>query len=593
MLSSALLLVGMAAAQSAVPAPGSTPAASPPLNLTGVQNATFGQPRFSSAGSVTRVVFDLQTGVTYTLTPTFTGLRVDVQGARVLPSVASRAGSSVSEYRAGGGQVTLITPFPLSMTEGWRASEATLATGTRVLILEIGPTLSGGPSDALQGTLRAAATTTPEAQAVLNAPLTPPASAPVATTAATGAAASPAPASAATAPVSTATAATSSLMDSAPPGDSVAPAQIGTALPPAPALPAVAADQPSDVTGRVSGRAVPGSVLGAPRIGKNPGQTRVVLELPPGAAYRIVPGGPALRVELSGVDATPQRAQNVSPELSAWQYDRTLAGVTVTLQTAAPTASRSGWRAQLLPPASGDRSRLVIDLSPALADLTPLLPAQRVIAAVPPVPASTGLAILALVPSYVKPRVVIDPGHGGTDPGAVGAVVEKDVTLAVALRVRDLLAGAGVEVVLTRDTDRQLNAVKATDLQMRAGMGSAGTQLFVSIHVNAMEPRNALRGYGVETWWNPNHPRSSALAGLLQRDVVGVTGAFDQGLKNSQSLSVLRNSRIPAALIEIGYASHPVDGLNLKDANYLDRVAVGIAQGIRDALVTGVTASGR
>lgn len=187
---------------------------------------------------------------------------------------------------------------------------------------------------------------------------------------------------------------------------------------------------------------------------------------------------------------------------------------------------------------------------------------------------------------------MIDPGHGGHDPGAVGAVVEKEVTLDVALRVRDLLRPAGVDVVLTRDSDRELSPVKATDLNMRAAMGTPGTQLFVSIHVNAMPPQNALRGYGVETWWNPNHPLSSTLAALIQKNVVAITGAFSQGLHNTRSLAVLRGSRIPAALVEIGYTSHPVDGLNLKDNNYLDRVALGIAQGIREALVTGISANG-
>ncbi|MCD0161233.1 N-acetylmuramoyl-L-alanine amidase, partial [Deinococcus sp. 6YEL10] len=231
-----------------------------------------------------------------------------------------------------------------------------------------------------------------------------------------------------------------------------------------------------------------------------------------------------------------------------------------------------------------------IDLSPAMADLTPLSPAERVVAAVPPVPATRGTAILALSASYVRPRVVIDPGHGGRDPGAVGLVTEKAVNLDIALRVRDLLTAAGVDVVLTRDSDRELSADKNTDLKLRAALSTPGTALFVSIHVNALEAVSALRGYGIETWWNPNHPRSSALAALLQNNLIGQTGAFNRGLKNSQSLSVLRNSRVPAALVEVGYLSHPVDSQNLKDTHYIDRVALGIAQGIREALVSGVTA---
>ena len=546
-LSSALLMAvaGSGLAQTGDPFQRSAPAAVPPtvsaagsatvtpsvpITLTGVQNATFGSPRSSNQGSATRVVFDLAPGVSYSLTPTFTGLRVDVQGARVQPAVISGLGNSVTEYRAGGGQATLSTLFPLSLTDGWQAREATLATGTRVLIIDIGATVTGG---APNSRVLPSAPISAAAQAVLNAPVNPVTSAP------------------------------------ALPGDNTA--------------------RPNDRTGLVPGTSG-GVTLPQLRIGKSPGQTRVVLDLPPGTAYRIVPGPGGLSVELTGPAVPAQRERNVSPELTEWSAQPTLSGGIILLSTPAPTTARSGWRAQLLPPGSGALSRLAIDLSPAMADLTPLPAAARIVAAVPPFPATRGTAILALSATYVRPRVVIDAGHGGRDPGAVGSVTEKEVTLAVALRVRDLLVPAGVDVVLTRDSDRELSRDKNTDLKMRAGMGTPGTQLFVSIHVNALEARSALKGYGVETWWNPNHPNSGALAALLQRNMVEQTGAFSKGLKNNQSLSVLRNSRIPAALVEIGFTSHPVDGQNLKDSNYLDRVALGIAQGIREALVSGVTA---
>ncbi|GAA5513504.1 hypothetical protein Dcar01_02242 [Deinococcus carri] len=555
-----------------VSAPASAAAASTPRNLnnlTGVSNVTFGTPRSSSDGSQTRVVFDLPSGVTYTLTPTFGGLRIDVRGARVLPAVTARLGASVTEYRAGGGQVTLVTPFPLSLTDGWRASEATLASGTRVLILEFGPTLAGGASSSLLALVRAsAAVPTPSERQALSAPV---GSAP-GTPAAGGVA----------------------LQDQLPPGDTVPTASRGSLPPPAPALPGQDSARPSALSGRTPGSSQPGVGLTPPRVGKNPGLTRVVLDLPPGVGYRMVPGSLGLRVELSGVSAAALAGQNISPEVRAWRYEPTEGGgVSVTLLTGTPLTDRSGWRAQLVPPTEGsDRSRLAIDLSPALADLTPLGARERVLGTVPLLPVARGTALLAFSASMVQPRVVIDPGHGGHDPGAVGAIVEKQVTLDVALRVRNLLRAAGVDAVLTRDSDRELNASKNADLEMRAGMGTPGTQLFLSIHVNAMPAQNALRGYGVETWWNSNHPLSSSFAAIVQKNVVSVTSAFSQGLKNNRSLSVLRNSRIPAALVEIGYTSHPVDGLNLKDSNYLDRVALGIAQGIREALLSGVTASG-
>lgn len=594
LLSSALLLGSWAAAQAdpfqraapaqsapslraAVPAPAApVPAAPAPLSLTGIQNVAFGNPRSSSDGNTTRVVFDLPAGVAYTLAPTFGGLRLDVTGARVVPAVTSRLGPSVSEYRAGGGQVTLVTPFPLSLTDGWRASEATIAGGTRVLILEFGATLAGGAGATVKGTvLRGPPATSVAAQAALNTPLGQAQAAAQATRADD---ANDAPTVVGTAP-------------GLPPGDSVV---VAPALPPAPALPGTDTERPSALTGRVPGTLQGGAALGAPRVGKNPGLTRMVLDLPPGASYRIVPGGVGLRVEIGGASsgAIAQTAQNVSPEVRSWRYEPSAAGLNVIFVTGTPTTARSGWRAQLLAPSSGDRSRLAIDFSPALADLTPLNPREKLLAAVPPMPGTRGTAILALSASYVRPRVIIDPGHGGVDPGAVGSVVEKQVTLDVGLRVRDFLRAAGVDAVMTRDSDRELSRDKNTDLNMRAAMGTPGTQMYVSIHVNAMPVASVLRGYGVETWWNANHPLSAALAQTLQQEVIAETGAFNQGLRNNRSLAVLRNSRVPAALIEIGYTSHPVDGLNLRDTNYLDRVALGIATGIRTALVSGVSASG-
>lgn len=560
------------------PAPAAVQTIAIPNRVTSTAGATFGNPRTSSDGSQTRVVFDLAPGVGYTLTPTFGGLRLDVRGARVLPAVSAGLGASVSEYRAGGGMVTLITPFPLSLTDGWRASEATLTSGMRVLILEFGPTLAGGASGALRALVRTLVPAgSPAITLALSAPVNAaPVPAPVAPV--------PAPVKA---PVNTVPA------DQLPPGDTVPAAPRGSLPPPAPALPGHDSEKPSALSGRAPGAVRLGATLGPPRVGKNPGMTRVVLDLPPGTVYRMVPGGVGLRVELTGASAAALAGQNVSPEVRGWRYEPMPGGVSVTLLTGTTLTERSGWRALLVPPLEGsDRSRLAIDLSPALADLTPLKSRERVVAAVPPLTPLRGAALLALSAATVPPRVVIDPGHGGRDPGAVASVVEKQVTLDVALRVRDLLRPAGVEVVLTRDGDRELHPNKVTDLDLRVGMGTPGTQLFVSIHVNALEASSALRGYGIETWWNANHPLSGNLAAILQKNMVEVTGAFGRGLKNNRSLAVLRGSRIPAALVEIGFTSHPVDGLNLKDSNYLDRVALGIAQGIREALVTGVAAGG-
>ncbi|WP_424950116.1 N-acetylmuramoyl-L-alanine amidase [Deinococcus sp.] len=526
--------------------------------------SVFGAARFSSVGSNTRVAFDLPAGLRYALTPTFSGLRIDVQAgpgqtqtlaARHLPS----PGSAVSDYTltpnpSGGGLAFLQTPFPLGGQQGWTATETTIASGSRVLMLNLGAGLAGGADSSVTGDVQNIATPTPQA----SLPDTPRSSATATPT-----------------------------QDQLPPGDTSPPLNSGT-LPTATPPLAGSTDSSRLTLGVVSGSSVGTPALTAPRIGKNPGLTRVVLDLPPGAGFRVTPLPLGLRIDLTGVSAAQLSSQpGLTPELRAWSFAPNLTGVSLTLLTPSAITLRSGWRDVLLPASGTQLARLAIDLSPALADTSPL----GALALAPL--RSNRSSMLAFSGAPNRPKVVIDPGHGGSDPGAIGQVVEKVVTLAVALRVRDDLTAAGVDVIMTRDRDTQLAASKTTDLAMRAAMGTGVAQMFVSIHVNSTEASSALKGYGIETWWNPNHPNSQALALNIQQDAVSATAAYSRGLRDTQSLAVLRESKIPAALVEIGYTSHPVDGQNLADANYLDRVAYGVASGIRDALQAGLGANWR
>ncbi|WP_407539644.1 N-acetylmuramoyl-L-alanine amidase [Deinococcus radiomollis] len=558
------------------------PAATTPAAATSggaVSAAVFGLPRFSTSGGVTRVVFDLPTGLRYALTPTFSGLRIDVQaGVGQTRTLAARhltsPGGAVSDYTltpdpSGGGLALLQTPFPLGGAQGWTATETTIASGGRVLILSLGAGLTGGADSTVTGSVQAIAGPTSPATVLPGA-------------AGTGAVLPP--------------------QDQLPPGDTIPPP---TSVPLPSATPALAgsADSSRLTVGVVSGSSSGTPAVAAPRIGKNPGLTRVVLDLPGGTGFRVTPLPLGLRIDLTGVSAQSLGSQfgagqsgsgqsglgqsgsgqsSLTPELRAWSFASNLTGVSLTLVTSSPITLRSGWRDVLLP-ASGDGqlARLAIDLSPALADTTPL-------GALALAPLRSAGSMLAFSGAPNRPKVVIDPGHGGSDPGAIGQVVEKEVTLAVALRVRADLNAAGIDVLMTRDSDTQLAASKITDLAMRAALGTGVAQMFVSIHVNSTEASSALRGYGIETWWNPNHPNSQGLAQNIQQDAVAATAAYSRGLKNNQSLAVLRQSRIPAALVEIGYTSHPVDGQNLADSNYLDRVAYGVASGIRDALQAGL-----
>jgi N-acetylmuramoyl-L-alanine amidase len=538
---------------------------------TAIAASAFGLPRFSSSGGVTRVVFDLPAGLRYALTPTFSGLRIDVQATTGQTQTLTARhlispGSVVSDYTltpdpSGGGLALLQTPFPLGGTQGWTATETTIASGGRVLILNLGVTLVGGADGNVTGSVQAIA-------------------------------GPPAPGTSVPATGAPGTGSVLSSQDQLPPGDATLPPN-NVPLPPATPALAGSADSRRLTSGVVSGRGVGTLPVAAPRIGLNPGLTRVVLDLPGGTSFRITPLPLGLRIDLTGVSAQALSSQltagpsNLTPELRAWNYAPNLTGVSLTLVTSSPITLRSGWRDVLLPASDSQLARLAIDLSPALADTTPLGTL-----ALAPLRSVRG-PILAFSGAPNRPKVVIDPGHGGSDPGAIGQVVEKEVTLAVARRVRADLTAAGVDVIMTRDSDTQLAASKITDLALRAALGTGVAQLFVSIHVNSTETSSALKGYGIETWWSPNHPNSQALAQNIQQDAVSATAAYSRGLKNNQSLAVLRQSRIPAALVEIGYTSHPVDGQNLADGNYLDRVAYGVASGIRDALQAGLGANWR
>lgn len=192
-----------------------------------------------------------------------------------------------------------------------------------------------------------------------------------------------------------------------------------------------------------------------------------------------------------------------------------------------------------------------------------------------------GLALaLALAVVATRPRlpietvvVVVDAGHGGSDPGALAAgVQEKDVNLAIALRVqRKAQAVPGLQVILTRSSDvypALLDRVRLAE--------ETGAKLYVSIHANYYRDPQVC---GVETWTDSSaHTESLRLAREVQRAVVAAVRAADRGV-HRQTL-YLRHTSLPAALVEVGYLSCPAERAKLLDPAYQERIAEGILQGI-------------
>jgi N-acetylmuramoyl-L-alanine amidase len=228
--------------------------------------------------------------------------------------------------------------------------------------------------------------------------------------------------------------------------------------------------------------------LSAPRVAAYPGYTRLALDVPPGTSYTLEPLGAALRVTFAGATTTSATVRVGKPELSGYTLENRGNAAVLTLAAPQGVSKRSGFRASKLEAAAGKTGyRLVLDFSGAFADISKLTnPPTLRLASLPPQPFT----------------VLLDPGHGGTDPGAVGSGVQESAfNLGMSLRVKALLERMqGVRVQLTRSDNRVFSRDKRTDLNARAQL-SRGKTLFVSLHANAIAASKRNSQYGTEVYY--------------------------------------------------------------------------------------------
>ena len=188
--------------------------------------------------------------------------------------------------------------------------------------------------------------------------------------------------------------------------------------------------------------------------------------------------------------------------------------------------------------------------------------------------------------------IVIDPGHGGADPGTQhNGLVEKQLTLDIAQRLKALLVAQGWTVRMTRETDvdplsadilAKMHAdgkPKADDrayLQTRCDVANnAGARMFISIHINSAPSESA---HGTTVYWYK--PQDAALAQAIERSVIPLAGTQDDGTRH-ENFYVVRHSTMPAVLIETAFATNPGDVALLRQPSFLQNVAQGIANGVK------------
>lgn len=359
-----------------------------------------------------------------------------------------------------------------------------------------------------------------------------------------------------------------------------------------------------------------------PRLGVHAGYTRLVFDVPKQKSYKSYVSNNKVGILLSrGMKAS--KGKLVAPGLRSF-YVR---GKKITIYLA-PKHVKA--RVKMLNSTKKDTSRLVIDVPSKGAKLGVLTKVMPIVSNI-----NRGKTLKKSQINYTPntnsfaknkkaPTVVIDPGHGGRDPGMVSRyVTEKEITLKVSLKIKKLLEDKGVNVVLTRSVDKHLNYNKRLDLDLRSRMANGGkVTAFISIHVNAANPRV----HGIETYYfgrplneasrnlavkengggsigqeltqKANNIAGDMLGDLLaeaklsfskqlahkiQKHLIGKTGALSRGVRQN-SFYVIRNPNTPAILTEIGFGSNPKEGTKLANPVYQSKIAQGITGAVLEFL---------
>ena len=378
------------------------------------------------------------------------------------------------------------------------------------------------------------------------------------------------------------------------------------------------------------------------RLGVHPDKTRFVLELSDAVAFKVGTAAAPYRVVVDLPDLVwPSGDAPAAGRGLVRRYQRMpgdSGGVRVVFETNGPVQVREAY---MLPPKDGHKPRFVLDLAPTTPDafarsMQPTAqPAVKPAVARPepppaaiptPPPARVVPAALPAAPpappsprAPEKPLIVLDPGHGGEDPGAVGVggVFEKDITLAVARELRRQLEATGrYRVMLTRDKDAFIR------LRERVGMArDLGADLFLSLHADSIST-GSIRGLSIYTLSDKasdreaemlaaKENRADAIAGLdlsgendlvasilidlAQRDTMNHSKRFAKAVLESvrgevtllpskphrqAGFAVLTAPDVPSVLVEMGYLSSPQDANQLRSPQHRERLARGVTRAV-------------
>lgn len=185
--------------------------------------------------------------------------------------------------------------------------------------------------------------------------------------------------------------------------------------------------------------------------------------------------------------------------------------------------------------------------------------------------------------------VVLDPGHGGNDPGKVGAnsVKEKDVNLQIAMKTKKLLENEGVRVIMTRDKDQDLagdsdHNRKVQDMKARVKLiNDAMPALTVSIHQNSYQDPSVK---GAQVFYYSHSKEAERAAEILKQALLTVEESGTREKKAADSYYLLKKTEVPVVIVECGFLSNPEEAKRLTDSAYQKELAKAVAKGILTCL---------
>lgn len=188
--------------------------------------------------------------------------------------------------------------------------------------------------------------------------------------------------------------------------------------------------------------------------------------------------------------------------------------------------------------------------------------------------------------------IVIDAGHGGTDPGKIGIndALEKDINLSLALKLRDILEKKDINVILTRDSDVALHSENATnkkaeDMQNRCALIKEANPVFtVSLHQNSYITEDVK---GAQVFYYGQSEEGKKLAEYIQASLIErVDPENTRTIKANESYYLLKKTPTPTVIVECGFLSNPTEAELLLTEEYQEKLVRAIYMGIMDYLDT-------